>query len=338
MIRHAIKQCEDYVEILHEKGQDKLSARQCLEKVGWTKDGDIKEKLREAIEYYMFDFENGGTPEDLAAWQISYTGEGEDEIVTDKRGYMHGFFQEIKPFRNKFVLNTEVQNVKRSNNRFVVRTSNGRSYTAKHVIVTFSSNVLLARHHVLFTPPLPSWKVEVLKMVPLSHYCKTYFRFPYQFWESDVTYIVLATRVRGNYMHWQNFNLPGTFPGSFVLLSTLTGETCVKKQHISDQQMIKEAMAVLRVAYKDAPEPVEIVRSSWSTDPHVMGAYSLPRPGITEAHYASLAHPLHRSLWFTGEHVNQKYFGYTHGAYEHGHMTGGKVVSCLLTGNCPKLY
>ena len=42
--------------------------------------------MRECIDYYMFDFENAGPPEQMSAWQMGYSGEGKDVVVTDPRG------------------------------------------------------------------------------------------------------------------------------------------------------------------------------------------------------------------------------------------------------------
>ena len=117
-------------------------------------------------------------------------------MVTDPRGYNFPVFQEIKPFHEKIHLNTEVQSiVKTDNNHYIVTTNKG-TYKAKHVIVTFSSGVLLAEK-IRFQPPLPSWKMEALRYVPMGHYCKYFFKFPYQFWEDGVTYIILANHKRG---------------------------------------------------------------------------------------------------------------------------------------------
>jgi len=336
IMRWSLKKCLDFSEEEVKSGHMELSLRDCLQWAGWDIHTFQDEKMRESIDYFMFDFENGGMPEDISAWQISYTGEGEDRIVNDDRGYFYPMEQEIRPFRHKIRLNTEIASIMRTPDRkYSVITSNHRVYRAKHVVVTFSSGVLLA-NKVVFKPPIPSWKMNSLQKVPMGHYCKFFFQFPYQFWE-DSTYIVLATKVRGNYVHWQNMNRAHLFPGSNILLCTLTGQMCKEKQLLSDEVVTKEAMKILRIQkpYKDAPDPIALKRNFWSIDPHVLGAYSLPTAGITAKDYLSLEHPLHNSLWFTGEYANIDHFGYTHGAYEHGVKTAEKLFKCMRYKQCP---
>ena len=177
--------------------------------------------------------------------------------MTDNRGYVYPILQEIKAFHDKFILNTEVQSVRKTvDNKYIVTTNKG-NYTAKHVVVSFSSGVLLAKK-VQFQPDLPTWKTEALKYVPMGHYCKYFFKFPYQFWEKNVTYIILATTPRGHYAHWQNMNQPHLYPGSNILLATLLGETCNEKDKVDDETVIKEAMKTIRIQkdYTNAPDPI----------------------------------------------------------------------------------
>ena len=181
---------------------------------------------------------------------------GQDALVTDPRGYIYPLLQEIKPFREKFILNTEVNSVtKTNNNKYLVNTNRG-TYKAQHVIVSFSSGVLLAEK-VKFQPKLPTWKMDALKMVPMGHYCKYFFKFPYQFWE-NTTVIILANERRGHYIHWQNLNQKHFHPGSNILVATLTGETCRLKDVVDDETVVREAMEVIRKQkdYSDAPNPI----------------------------------------------------------------------------------
>ena len=48
------------------------------------------------------------------------------------------------------------------------------------------------------------------------------------------------------------------YPGSNILLATLTGETCRLKDSVDDATVIKEAMKVIRIQkdYKNAPDPI----------------------------------------------------------------------------------
>lgn len=183
---------------------------------------------------------------------------GNSSYVTDPRGYSYPVLQEIKPFINKIYLKTEVARVKRTrDNRYKIITSDRRIFHANRVIVTFSSGVLLSEN-VKFHPPIPTWKMNALRKVPMGHYCKFFFKFAYQFWEKESDYILLSTKQRGYFSLWHNLNFPGLFPGSNILSVVLTGDLCLEKQLQPDDEIVAEAMLVLRqqIPYKFAPKPI----------------------------------------------------------------------------------
>ena len=49
-----------------------VNLRTAMRMIDWVADT----KLKQAAEYYMFDFENGVTPEDIDAIPCAYTGSG----------------------------------------------------------------------------------------------------------------------------------------------------------------------------------------------------------------------------------------------------------------------
>lgn len=62
--------------------------------------------------------------------------------------------QDANPYKDKILLNQEVVKVQKMNDMFYVHVKNGTTYTARYVLVTFSSGVLNARV-VQFEPDLP---------------------------------------------------------------------------------------------------------------------------------------------------------------------------------------
>ena len=99
----------------------------------------------------------------------TFTYLGEDYVVTDERGYAYGAIKQAEPYRNKIILNQEIVSVKKVNkNKFDVSTKNGSKYSAKHVLLTFSTGVLNSRT-VKFQPELPQWKYEALALAPMGH-------------------------------------------------------------------------------------------------------------------------------------------------------------------------
>ena len=80
-----------------------------------------------------------------------------------------------------------------------------------------------------------------------------------------------------------------------------------------------------------------ILRNSWSTDPHVMGAYSSQVSGTNEDDYLALDHPVEASMWFAGEYKGHEDFGYAHKALEIGRKEADLILMCLRDGKCPTL-
>ena len=181
----------------------------------------------------------------------AFTYLGEDYIVTDERGYAYGVTEQAKPYRDKILLNQEIVSVKKVNkNKYDVSTKNGSKYSAKHVLLTFSTGVLNSRT-VKFQPELPQWKYEALALAPMGHYCKMFLLFNEMFWDNS-NYFLITTKFRGYYMHWQNFK---NYNGKNMLLSTITGDMCKESHSKSDDTVKNEIYQVLKNVYENATMP-----------------------------------------------------------------------------------
>ena len=186
---------------------------------------------------------------------------GTDYIVTDSRGYEFMILEEAKQFQQKIKLNQEVMKIERkSNNIFRIVTSTWKSFFAKHVLVTFSSGVLQS-NDIQFTPPLSLWKREALSLVPMCHYCKIYMSFPNSFWDSS-GYILIGTKHRGQYMHYQNYKMPGLFPDRNILVATITGDFCYQSQRLNDTEVTNQILSTLRKVYDNVPYPTGLYSKS----------------------------------------------------------------------------
>ena len=67
---------------------------------------------------------------------------------------------------------------------------------------------------------------------------------------------MFATKYRGRYMHWQNFDTKGLFKGKRILQATTTGEICYESHFKSDDDITKELYDVLKKVYKNATKPI----------------------------------------------------------------------------------
>ena len=150
-----------------------------------------------------------------------------------------------------------VTKVKQSKNIVIVKTKNGETYRADQILVTVSSGVLI-NNLIKFIPPLPSWKMDTINLMPMTHYCKFFLKFTRRFWD-DTNYIFFAQNVRGDRVHWQNFDKPTLLKEQHILMLTLTGDLCLRADKLNDQDVIKEAMESLRKVYgQRIPSPTGI--------------------------------------------------------------------------------
>lgn len=74
-----------------------------------------------------------------------------------------------------------------------------------------------------------------------------------------------------------------------------------------------------------------IASSSWSTDPHALGAYSYAKPGCADQR-AVLAAPVNERLFFAGEACSRSRYSTAHGAYETGWEAAGAALAAKGTG------
>ncbi len=74
------------------------------------------------------------------------------------------------------------------------------------------------------------------------------------------------------------------------------------------------------------PEPLDMVRTSWSTDPYAVGSYSFLAVGATPQHRAALAEPIGDRLFFAGEATDLDNPSTVHGALASGRRVAAAIV------------
>ncbi|KAL0397600.1 UNVERIFIED_CONTAM: Polyamine oxidase 1 [Sesamum calycinum] len=119
-------------------------------------------------------------------------------------------------------------------------------------------------------------------------YTKVFLKFPHKFWPCGPgkEFFIYAHERRGYYTFWQH--MENAYPGSNILVVTLTNGESKRIEAQSDQETMREAMEVLRNMFgPDIPDATDILA------------------------------PVGR-IFFTGEHTSEKFSGYVHGGYLSG--------------------
>lgn len=159
-----------------------------LTECGWNTNSD---PLREAIEWYGFDFENAVEPEHSSLyanplWNYGYDFQYKDFFVTDPNGYCKiadRYINEKKTSRNLIKLKTVVKEVNwQYGGSYPVRisTPNG-CFLAKKVISTVSVGVL-DKNSAMFQPQLMQNVMAMKRVFKMSNYYKIFFQFDRKFW------------------------------------------------------------------------------------------------------------------------------------------------------------
>ena len=245
-LSEAIDEVNKAAEKRQRLGLSDISLKNALAQEGWIPNRAVQK----AVEYFAFDFENAAPPASSSSIIYGITGEGQDVIVTDRRGYGHIPRTIARKFRDRVRLNTVVTKTDYSSYNIIkVSTESGEIYTADYVLVTFSSGVLINNQVVQFNPTLPSWKTNALNLVPVGYYCKIFMKFPRKFWDNNNYILLPRKRIQGDYVLWQNFEKETLFSGKNILQATLTGNDCLWTETLSDWEVIKEVMVKLEKVY-----------------------------------------------------------------------------------------
>ncbi|KAA1475714.1 amine oxidase [Dentipellis sp. KUC8613] len=303
-----------------------------------------------ASEYYMFDWEYAQTPEQTSwiasSWANNFTydpdqgGFSDGNLLSiDQRGFAHLIKAEADEFLKpeQVLLNTTVKSIAYSAHGVSVTLVNGTKISADYAITTFSLGVL-QNDDITFDPSLPEWKQEAIQSMTMATYTKIFLQFPENFW-FDTQFALYADRERGRYPVWQSLDIKGFFPGSGIVFVTVTGDYSQRIEALPDSQVQDEVLGVLRSMYPNVtiPDPIAFHFPRWFEDPLYRGSYSNWPSSFVSDHHENLRATLQERMWFTGEAMSQKYFGFLHGAYFEGQATGNNVADCIHKGGCTGL-
>ncbi|KAK4406221.1 Polyamine oxidase 1 [Sesamum angolense] len=287
-----------------------------------------------AIDFILHDFEMAEV-EPIS----TYVDFGEKEfLVADERGYEHLlykmaetflFTQQGKILDTRLKLNKVVRELQHCENGVTVKTEDGCIYEAQYVILSPSIGVLQS-NLIYFSPPLPRWKTEAISNIDIMVYTKVFLNFPHKFWPCgpDKEFFIYAHERRGYYTFWQH--MENAYPGSNILVVTLTNGESKRIKAQSDEETMREAMEVLRNMFgHDIPDAVDILVPRWWNNRFQQGSYSNYPVYVDRKLVDDIKAPVGR-IFFTGEHTSEKFNGYVHGGYLSGIDTSKALLQEML--------
>jgi len=223
-------------------------------------------------------------------------------------------------------LSTPVSEIDTSGANILLETPRG-TVRARSLIVTVSTNVL-ASGAIRFTPELPARLMSALEGVPTGHANKVAFHFRRDvFGLPDTSYV--------NFMDERNPARPACSfqvrPFSANLaIAYLGGDLAENLDRAGEAEMTAFAREALGDMFgADIFKELEgTAATSWTTDPHMLGAYSCARPGHAKSR-AVLAEPVSERFFLAGEAVSADWFSTVQGAHVTGIEAAEKAAAYL---------
>ncbi|XP_057978587.1 polyamine oxidase 1 [Malania oleifera] len=281
-----------------------------------------KTPIELAIDFILHDFEMAEV-EPIS----TYVDFGEREfLVADERGYEYLLYRMAETFLftsegkildGRLQLNKVVRDLQHSRNGVTVITEDGCVYEANYVILSVSIGVLQS-DLISFRPSLPRWKTEAIERCDVMVYTKIFLKFPYKFWPCgpEKEFFIYAHERRGYYTFWQHMD--NAYPGSNILVVTLTNGESKRVEAQSDEETLKEAMEVLRDMFgPNVPNAIDILVPRWWNNRFQRGSYSNYPIICNYQAVHDIKAPIGR-IFFTGEHTSERFNGYVHGGYLSG--------------------
>ncbi|KAH7923411.1 amine oxidase [Leucogyrophana mollusca] len=316
--------------------------------MGYAIIGSASKTPQEAASiYYQTDMSPTETSWIASSWRHNFTYNPEaggfsnaNEMSIDQRGLSTIILDEAKAFLQpqQQLVNHTIGTIVYDEQGVTVTTVNGTSLTADYALCTFSLGVL-QHYDVKFEPTLPSWKVEAIQSMTMATYTRIYMQFPEHFW-FNTQMALYADRLRGRYPVWQNLDIEGFFPGSGILVATVTGDYSLRVESMTNDQVQADVMDVLQTMYPNTtiPQPLAFHFTRWNSDTIYRGSFSSWPASFVPGHSQNLRATVADRLWFAGEATSLKYFGTLQGAYYEGLNVAQAMAKCIQgDGQCEGL-
>ncbi|KAI5698135.1 hypothetical protein M8J75_002158 [Diaphorina citri] len=250
---------------------------------------------------------------------------------------------------NKILLNKEVTKINwEDNNGVLVTCADGTQYSADKVLITVSLGVLKSQPD-LFAPPLPPRKKTAIEGLFFGTVDKIFVKFSKKWWpgvfgfnffwskEDEKNPLFKDTALVDGQpwiMDVYGFYITSEDPLTFV--GCISGHAARYMESLTDKQVQIEVMKAFRFflgAKYTIPEPARILTTSWGSNKHFRGSYSI-RTLTTErlnTSAAELGAPVSNGmgkpvLLFAGEATSEDQYATVNGAIETGWREADRIL------------
>tara|TARA_Y100000389_G_scaffold186868_1_gene207716 strand:- start:2677 stop:3963 length:1287 start_codon:yes stop_codon:yes gene_type:complete len=220
-------------------------------------------------------------------------------------------------------LNSIVKKIEQSK-KYVVITTNRKTYTCEYAISTLPTGVLQAGL-VEFKPVLPNDKKNALRNLDSGNHEKIFLKFPHVFWDKNVeVFQYAADKNRGLCTQWYNILLKAE--NQNILYTNISGPD-IEYAKKSTSYLRKISMDILRKMFgNDIPEPDSIYITRWSQDKYTLGGpYAHPKIKGTMEDLSVMGKPFGR-IHFGGVDTSKDHTETVEAAILSGLRTSGEIL------------
>lgn len=319
-VRRAMRRMSDWLAWLERESVEGESLHDALARWPVHSEGAEQAFFRAFMEQWL-----GGDCRDISAalWDADVDLPGGDGVP--RQGYGHvlcGVASGID-VETGFVV-TEVID---QGTRVQVSSQDGRVEEAEAVIVTLPLGVLRAGH-VRFSPALRAERLDAMHRLGYGTLEKVILAFEQCFWRKTRDHLLAVHPQPGE--PWATFYPMTPYGHGNRVVGFTGGRASSEVLQWSDSETVESAMRAIRRHFRDAAEPVHIIRTAWQHDRFSLGGYSFPSTRTRRTDYQTLAEPHTDRILFAGEATSSAHPATVHGAY----VSGEREAHRILRGRC----
>ncbi len=246
---------------------------------------------------------------------------GQDVIITNGYDTLTNYLAKDLNVR----LNSPVTSIQYGGSQVEVGLAQ-ETLTADFVVVTGPLGVL-QRKDIVFTPGLPAQKEAAINSLQMGVVNKFLLVWDTPFWDTSLQYIGYTPEVKGQFNYFLNLR---TFSQTNALMTFAYGDYATLTEGMTDAAITDIIVQQLQTIHgTSVPQPNQLLRTRWGSDPFAYGAYSFVPAGATSAAYDVVADAVDNKLFFAGEHTSKDYRGTVHGAYLSGIREADKLLALV---------
>lgn len=220
-------------------------------------------------------------------------------------------------------LETPVRRVEWGGGLLRIETPHG-TLSARAVVVAVSTTVLAAEH-IVFDPPLPDWKRDVIEALPLGAAEKVALRFDRDVFGEPDGYYSMFSSADERAMSFQIRPY-----GTTMAVGYAGGRLARELVRLKKEDAVDFALDRLKQAFgSDIAKSLSAsTRTGWETDSDIGGGYSAARPGMAHLR-PDMARPVDDRLFFAGEAASERFYSTAHGAYLTGVAAAEAAIAAI---------